>query len=138
MFSSAAKGLLRRSAASAAVSHTNTTAAAAAAAAAVSAASAMASPPAAGVLSRSFSAGAKMFTYDEVKAAVQEKHAIESVEAAFGMLSKGKVDVPIPMHIGIDETASAGPGDCHIKGGYISGVSMDERTQWWMNEQTNG
>lgn len=64
-----------------------------------------------------------MFSYDEVVAAVQEKHAIESVEAAFGMLSKGKVDVPIPMHIGIDETSTAGPGDCHIKGGYISGTT---------------
>ena len=39
------------------------------------------------------------------------------------MLSKGKVDVPIPMHIGIDETSTAGPGDCHIKGGYISGTT---------------
>ena len=44
-------------------------------------------------------------------------------KAAFGMLSKGKVDVPIPMHIGIDETSTAGPGDCHIKGGYISGTT---------------
>eukprot|EP00967_Tisochrysis_lutea_P046736 scaffold56841_cov30-Tisochrysis_lutea.AAC.4 len=25
------------------------------------------------------------------------------------------------MHIGIDETPTAGPGDCHIKGGYVSG-----------------
>lgn len=37
------------------------------------------------------------------------------------MLAKGLVDVPIPMHIGIKETATAGPGDCHIKGGYIEG-----------------
>mmetsp|Transcript_965 Transcript_965/g.2646 ORF Transcript_965/g.2646 Transcript_965/m.2646 type:complete len:283 (-) Transcript_965:1077-1925(-) len=27
------------------------------------------------------------------------------------------------MHIGIDESAAAGPGDCHIKGGYISGTT---------------
>ena len=39
-----------------------------------------------------------------------------------GELAKGKVDVPFPMHIGIDETATAGPGDCHIKGGYVSGA----------------
>ena len=26
------------------------------------------------------------------------------------------------MHIGIDETPTAGPGDCHIKGGYVSGA----------------
>lgn len=32
-----------------------------------------------------------------------------------------QVDVPLPMHIGIHETADAGPGDCHIKGGYIEG-----------------
>lgn len=47
---------------------------------------------------------------------------IEGVEQAFGMLSKNKVDVPIPMHIGIGETATAGPGDCHIKGGYVEGA----------------
>lgn len=39
------------------------------------------------------------------------------------MLAKGKVDVPIPMHIGIEESETAGPGDCHIKGGYIYGAS---------------
>ena len=38
------------------------------------------------------------------------------------MLSKNLVDVPIPMHIGIHETEQAGPGDCHIKGGYIEGT----------------
>ncbi len=43
--------------------------------------------------------------------------AIESVEEAFKALAKGKVDVPMPMHIGIDESDAAGPGDCHIKGG---------------------
>jgi len=47
--------------------------------------------------------------------------AISAVEQAFGQLAKGKVDVPFPMHIGVDETETAGPGDCHIKGGYISG-----------------
>ena len=48
--------------------------------------------------------------------------AIESVEQAFGALAEGKVDVPMPMHIGIHETATAGPGDCHIKGGYVLGA----------------
>jgi len=33
----------------------------------------------------------KLFSYDEITANVKEKHAIESVEAAFGMLAKGKV-----------------------------------------------
>ncbi len=32
-----------------------------------------------------------------------------------------QVDVPFPMHITVAETATAGPGDCHIKGGYIEG-----------------
>jgi len=64
----------------------------------------------------------RLFSYEEIKASVQEKHAIESVETAFGMLAKDKVDVPIPMHIGIDESPEAGPGDCHIKGGYIFGT----------------
>jgi len=44
------------------------------------------------------------------------------VEAAFGQLAKGEVEVPMPMHIGIKETAAAGPGDCHIKGGYVEGA----------------
>lgn len=34
-----------------------------------------------------------------------------------------QVDVPLPMHIGVHETATAGPGDCHIKGGYIEGAT---------------
>ena len=41
------------------------------------------------------------------------------MENAFAQLAGGKVDVPMPMHIGIAETTNAGPGDCHIKGGYI-------------------
>lgn len=41
--------------------------------------------------------------------------AISSVEEAFGALADGKVDVPMPMHIGIEESEAAGPGDCHIK-----------------------
>jgi len=48
--------------------------------------------------------------------------AIPSVEEAFGALAKGKVDVPMPMHIGIEESENAGPGDCHIKGGYVFGA----------------
>jgi ornithine cyclodeaminase/alanine dehydrogenase-like protein (mu-crystallin family) len=48
--------------------------------------------------------------------------AIEAVEEAFSALAKGHVDVPIPMHIGIEETSEAGPGDCHIKGGYVQGA----------------
>ena len=43
--------------------------------------------------------------------------AIDSVEEAFKALAKGNVDVPMPMHIGIEESSVAGPGDCHIKGG---------------------
>ncbi|CAM9100658.1 unnamed protein product [Chrysoparadoxa australica] len=65
----------------------------------------------------------RLFDYDTVKSNLKEADAIKSVEEAFGMLAQGKVDVPIPMHIGIDESSAAGPGDCHIKGGYISGTT---------------
>lgn len=67
--------------------------------------------------------GPRLFDYETVTSVLKQSDAVEAVEAAFGMLAKGKVDVPIPMHIGIDESANAGPGDCHIKGGYISGTS---------------
>lgn len=67
--------------------------------------------------------GPRLFTYEEVTSVLKQSDAVEAIEAAFGMLAKGKVDVPIPMHIGIDESANAGPGDCHIKGGYISGTT---------------
>lgn len=50
---------------------------------------------------------------------------IDAVEHAFGALAKGKVEVPLPMHIGINESANAGPGDCHIKGGYV-----EDTTTW--------
>jgi len=65
----------------------------------------------------------KLFDYATVTSHIHVSDAISAVEAAFGALARGKVDVPFPMHIGIDETASAGPGDCHIKGGYVSGES---------------
>jgi hypothetical protein len=56
----------------------------------------------------------KLFDYETVTSNLSVVDAIDSVEAAFGALAKGKVDVPMPMHIGIEETDSAGPGDCHI------------------------
>lgn len=58
----------------------------------------------------------RLFDYETITSNLSVADAIESVEQAFGALAKGKVDVPMPMHIGIDETANAGPGDCHIKG----------------------
>lgn len=64
----------------------------------------------------------RLFDYDTITKNLAVTDAIDSVEAAFGALAKGKVDVPMPMHIGIDETDAAGPGDCHIKGGYVSGT----------------
>jgi ornithine cyclodeaminase/alanine dehydrogenase-like protein (mu-crystallin family) len=65
----------------------------------------------------------KLYDYDTIVSKVKpNKELTESVEAAFAELAKGKVDVPLPMHIGIAETAAAGPGDCHIKGGYIEGA----------------
>lgn len=67
--------------------------------------------------------GPRLFDYETVTSVLKQSDAVEAIEAAFGMLAKGKVDVPIPMHIGIDESDNAGPGDCHIKGGYIFGTS---------------
>eukprot|EP01040_Poterioochromonas_malhamensis_P004240 gene4240-4542_t len=64
----------------------------------------------------------RLFDYATIRKNLKpSKKSIDAVEAAFGMLAKNLVDVPIPMHIGIHETATAGPGDCHIKGGYIEG-----------------
>jgi len=56
----------------------------------------------------------RLFDYEMVTSNLTVADAIDSVEAAFGALAKGNVDVPMPMHIGIHETETAGPGDCHI------------------------
>ena len=56
----------------------------------------------------------RLFDYETVTSNLTVADAIDSVEAAFGALAKGNVDVPMPMHIGIHETETAGPGDCHI------------------------
>lgn len=76
------------------------------------------------VLRRRFSAfpAPRLFDYDTVTSNISVLDAIDSVENALGALAKGKVDVPMPMHIGIADTATAGPGDCHIKGGYVEGA----------------
>jgi hypothetical protein len=72
-------------------------------------------------VSRTFATGGfpapRLFDYATVTSNLTVSDAIESVEEAFKALSKGKVDVPMPMHIGIEESDVAGPGDCHIKGG---------------------
>ena len=67
--------------------------------------------------------GTKMFDYDTIVKSLSVADAIEKVEDAFCKLAQGKVNVPMPMHITIDETANAGPGDCHVKGGYVSGAA---------------
>lgn len=64
----------------------------------------------------------RLFSFDQIKSNLTVEDAIPSVEEAFGSLAKGKVDVPMPMHIGIEESPEAGPGDCHIKGGYVFGA----------------
>jgi len=65
----------------------------------------------------------KLYDYDTIVAKVGPSETlVAAVEDAFGQLAQGKVDVPMPMHIGIAETAAAGPGDCHVKGGYIEGA----------------
>lgn len=66
----------------------------------------------------------RLFDYATVTSHLSVVDAIDSVESAFAALARGKVDVPMPMHIGIHETVGvAGPGDCHIKGGYIEGTT---------------
>lgn len=77
-----------------------------------------------GTTTRSFSAfpAPRLFDYEAVTKNLTVADAISSVEEAFSALAKGKVDVPMPMHIGVEETSVAGPGDCHIKGGYVSGT----------------
>lgn len=61
----------------------------------------------------------RLFDYETVTSNLTVGDAISSVEEAFAALAQGNVDVPMPMHIGISESSVAGPGDCHIKGGYI-------------------
>ena len=66
----------------------------------------------------------KVFDYATVTANLKPSlEIVNAIEDGFGKLAKGEVDVPLPMHIGIDETSVAGPGDCHIKGGYIAGTT---------------
>lgn len=65
----------------------------------------------------------KFFDYKTVTSTLKVEQAFVAIENCFGMLAQNKVDVPIPMHIGIHETETAGPGDCHIKGGYIEGTT---------------
>ena len=67
------------------------------------------------------SAGPRLFDYETIVANVHVRDALPAVEQCFASLAKGLVDVPFPMHIAVAETAAAGPGDCHVKGGYISG-----------------
>jgi ornithine cyclodeaminase/alanine dehydrogenase-like protein (mu-crystallin family) len=66
----------------------------------------------------------KLYDYATIKSSVETSRELtEAVEDAFSQLANGKVDVPMPMHIGVAETPAAGPGDCcHIKGGYIEGA----------------
>jgi hypothetical protein len=47
----------------------------------------------------------RLFDYATIRKHMKPTVAsVEAIENAFGMLAKGLVDVPIPMHIGIHET----------------------------------
>ena len=47
----------------------------------------------------------KLFEFEFIKENLKPSIQInEAIEKAFGMLAKGEVDVPIPMHIGIHES----------------------------------
>jgi hypothetical protein len=81
-----------------------------------------------------------LFDYETIKNNLTVADAISSVEEAFGALANGKVDVPMPMHIGIEESDVAGPGDCHIKVRRIlhsfyntSMVDCDERLVFFLH-----
>lgn len=63
-----------------------------------------------------------LFDYEIITSNLTVEDAIPSVEKAFELLAKGQVDVPMPMHITVEDSAVAGPGDCHIKGGYCIGT----------------
>ena len=58
------------------------------------------------VVTRSFSAfpAPRLFDYETVTANLSVADAVEAVENAFKALAQGKVDVPMPMHIGIEES----------------------------------
>ena len=62
-------------------------------------------------LSAAAAAAPRFFDYPTITANMHVRDAIPSVEAAFGALAEGKVDVPFPMHIGVAETPTAGWGD---------------------------
>mmetsp|Transcript_28733 Transcript_28733/g.65698 ORF Transcript_28733/g.65698 Transcript_28733/m.65698 type:complete len:354 (-) Transcript_28733:632-1693(-) len=64
----------------------------------------------------------RLFDYETVTSNLTVADAIDSVEKAFVSLAAGKVDVPMPMHITVAESPDAGPGDCHVKGGYVYGT----------------
>ena len=66
-------------------------------------------------------AAIQVFGYEQVVSSIQVGDCLEAVENVFKMLAEGKVEVPMPMHIGVEAVGSAGPGDCHIKGGYVLG-----------------
>ena len=63
----------------------------------------------------------RFFDYPTIPSNIHVRDAIPAVEACFASLAAGEVDVPFPMHIAIAETPTAGPGDAHVKGGYIAG-----------------
>jgi hypothetical protein len=62
----------------------------------------------------------RLFDYATVTANLKpSKATITSTENAFGMLAKGEVDVPIPMHIGIAPSAVSTCTTCtltHLQG----------------------
>lgn len=81
------------------------------------------------LINRTFSTGGfpapRLFDYETVTANLSVPDAISAVENCFAALGRDAVEVPMPMHIGIDESkppSESGPGDCHVKGGYIKGM----------------
>ena len=63
-------------------------------------------------------APAELYDYDTIKASVApDARLVAAVEDAFAQLAGGKVDVPLPMHIGVAETEHAGPATVTSRAG---------------------
>ena len=59
----------------------------------------------------------KIFTQSEIRRAFDEEAALEAVETAFRSMHQGKAQIMAVGHLAFSDP----PGDCHVKGAYMSG-----------------
>jgi ornithine cyclodeaminase/alanine dehydrogenase-like protein (mu-crystallin family) len=65
----------------------------------------------------------RIVPYDVVTTLIQPSLAVnDAIEHSFSELAKNNVICPFPMHINIAEEGWVGPGDAHVKAGYIKGA----------------